>query len=164
MVRTVLEKSLKSPRILLNTRWILFKALWKHFRGRWDFRCRKCPCLVCVSWVVLHLFRVNCVCLETSLSFFILKFCMNCTYMWDLKECMLIVYIFQILLCLYDFTLFYLQILDPLLLTLRTAIENSPDPYKCEETTLALRFIRSVARVFVVLSSQMAPPNGKRKV
>ena len=66
--------------------------------------------------------------------------------------------------CLYDFTLFYLQILDPLLLTLRTAIENSPDPYKCEETTLALRFIRSVARVFVVLSSQMAPPNGKRKV
>ncbi|KAK2568064.1 E3 ubiquitin-protein ligase UBR5 [Acropora cervicornis] len=56
------------------------------------------------------------------------------------------------------------EILDPLLLTLRTAIENSPDPYKCEETTLALRFIRSVARVFVVLSSQMAPPNGKRKV
>ena len=90
---------------------------------------------------------------------------MNRTYMWGLEECMLIVYIFQILVCLYDFTLFfYLQILDPLLLTLRTAIENSPDPYKCEETTLALRFIRSVARVFVVLSSQMAPPNGKRKV
>ncbi|XP_068706016.1 E3 ubiquitin-protein ligase UBR5-like [Montipora foliosa] len=56
------------------------------------------------------------------------------------------------------------EILDPLLLTLVTAIENSADPYQSEERNLALRFIRSVARVFVVLSSQMTPPNGKRKV
>lgn len=57
-----------------------------------------------------------------------------------------------------------LQILDTLLLTLVTAIENSADPFKSEEKSLARRFIRSVARVFVVLSSQMAPANGKRKM
>lgn len=60
----------------------------------------ECPCHVCVSCVALYLFRVNCVCplkvLETSCSFFILKFCMNHTYMWDLEECMLIVYLSNI--------------------------------------------------------------------
>ena len=45
-----------------------------------------------------------------------------------------------------------------------TAIENSTDPHKSDEMSLAQRFIRSVARVFVVLASQMAPANGKRKV
>jgi len=57
-----------------------------------------------------------------------------------------------------------LQILDPLLLTLVTAVEASADPNKSEEMNLARRFIRSVARVFVVLASQMAPANGKRKM
>lgn len=56
------------------------------------------------------------------------------------------------------------EILDPLLVTLVNAIENSTDPHKSDELSLAQRFIRSVARVFVVLSSQMAPANGKRKV
>lgn len=56
------------------------------------------------------------------------------------------------------------EILDPLLLTLVTAIVNSTDRHKSEEMILVRRFTRSVARVFVVLASQMAPANGKRKV
>ena len=58
----------------------------------------------------------------------------------------------------------FFQILDPLLLTLVTAIENSADPHKSDEMSLARRFVRSVSRVFVVLSSQMAPAHGKRKM
>ena len=53
--------------------------------------------------------------------------------------------------------------LDHLLSTIVTAIENSTDPHKTEEYGVASRFVRSVARVFVVLSSEMAPAFGKRK-
>ncbi|XP_048590266.1 E3 ubiquitin-protein ligase UBR5-like isoform X2 [Nematostella vectensis] len=55
------------------------------------------------------------------------------------------------------------EMLDYLLATLVSAVKSSTDPNNSEEARIAKRFIRSVARVFVVRASEMPPSTVKRR-
>ena len=71
--------------------------------------------------------------------------------------------VFQAAICLY--ALIYLQMLDTLLTTLIREMQTDA----CAERRafakeMARRFVRSVARIFVVLSIELSPQSGKKKV
>lgn len=54
--------------------------------------------------------------------------------------------------------------LDTLLTTLIRELQNENIPGRIEEATLvARRFVRSVARIFVIFSVEMAPSTNKRR-
>jgi E3 ubiquitin-protein ligase EDD1 len=57
------------------------------------------------------------------------------------------------------------EMLDTLLTTLIREMKNeSTLGRKAEARTIARRFVRSVARIFVVLSAEMMPQTGKKKL
>lgn len=54
--------------------------------------------------------------------------------------------------------------LDPLLTTLIRELQNDSTPgRKADAKLVARRFVRSVARIFVVLNIEMAPGTSRRK-
>lgn len=56
------------------------------------------------------------------------------------------------------------QMLDTLLTTLMRELQNDNIPGRIQEATeVARRFVRSVARIFVIFSVEMAPTTSKRR-
>lgn len=54
--------------------------------------------------------------------------------------------------------------LDTLLTTLMRELQNDSVPNRLQEATeVARRFVRSVARIFVIFSVEMAPSTNKRR-
>ncbi len=57
-----------------------------------------------------------------------------------------------------------MQMLDTLLTTLiREMMNETVEGRKAEAKCVARRFVRSVARIFVVLNVEMTPQSGKKK-
>ena len=59
---------------------------------------------------------------------------------------------------------FFFQMLDTLLTTLIRELQNDTIPGRQEEANnVARRFVRSVARIFVIFTIEMAPNTTKRR-
>lgn len=57
-----------------------------------------------------------------------------------------------------------LQMVDNVIATLSRELQNTTVPGRVEEATIvARRFVRSVARIFVIFSVEMAPNVSKRR-
>lgn len=59
-------------------------------------------------------------------------------------------------------SLFFVQMLDILLTTLVRELQSKTPGREQEAESAARRFIRSVARIFVIVSVEIAPPSKKK--